>query len=124
MSFQRIARRFWMSAAALAVCAGLSAHAADAPEAAAPAVPQAVAPATPADSKPVAAEASAPVPAAPAQARPAPAAASSTSVRRFASSDRGFGGRQANVLKPVAVDRKSTRLNSSHSSVSRMPSSA
>ena len=26
--------------------------------------------------------------------------------------------------KPVAVDRKSTRLNSSHSSVSRMPSSA
>ena len=71
MSFQRIARRFWMSAAALAVCAGLSAHAADAPEAAAPAAPQAVAPATPADSKPVAAEASAPVPAAPAAVAPA-----------------------------------------------------
>ena len=71
MSFQRIARRFWMSAAALAVCAGLSAHAADAPEAAAPAAPQAVAPATPADSKPIAAEASAPVPAAPAAVAPA-----------------------------------------------------
>ena len=28
------------------------------------------------------------------------------------------------VLDPVMVDRKSTRLNSSHSSVSRMPSSA
>ena len=31
------------------------------------------------------------------------------------------GGRQ---LKPLALDRKSTRLNSSHFQVSRMPSSA
>ena len=28
------------------------------------------------------------------------------------------------LFEPVAIDRKSTRLNSSHSSVSRMPSSA
>ena len=36
------------------------------------------------------------------------------------------GGRDWNPLihVPIGLDRKSTRLNSSHSSVSRMPSSA
>ena len=35
----------------------------------------------------------------------------------------GFGRGKAREV-PAAIDRKSTRLNSSHSSVSRMPSSA
>ena len=34
------------------------------------------------------------------------------------------GGKMVAIAAPSALDRKSTRLNSSHSSVSRMPSSA
>ena len=36
----------------------------------------------------------------------------------------GFADMQKNLYQAVSKDRKSTRLNSSHSSVSRMPSSA
>ena len=36
----------------------------------------------------------------------------------------GFIFQSFNLLEALSVDRKSTRLNSSHSSVSRMPSSA
>ena len=35
-----------------------------------------------------------------------------------------YGGAEANVAVSLAVDRKSTRLNSSHEIPSRMPSSA
>ena len=37
---------------------------------------------------------------------------------------RDLGGDTADLVKRSIADRKSTRLNSSHSSVSRMPSSA
>ena len=37
--------------------------------------------------------------------------------------ERGYGTTLGNSLRRI-IDRKSTRLNSSHSSVSRMPSSA
>ena len=52
-----------------------------------------------------------------------------THDRRFnASENYGHAGWRVNgytaLGEPVATDRKSTRLNSSHSSVSRMPSSA
>ena len=36
----------------------------------------------------------------------------------------GFGVKRAGLAVPDSVDRKSTRLNSSHNVISRMPSSA
>ena len=48
----------------------------------------------------------------------------------FHSNDRGFGmnylmpRHKTWVLSRLAIDRKSTRLNSSHTDISRMPSSA
>lgn len=85
MSFQRIAHRSWVGATALALCAALSAHAADAPEAVTPPLPQAVAPAAvPAASAPQAATpatgeaTAAPASAAPAITAPATAAPATT----------------------------------------------
>ena len=109
-----------------------------APAAAPVAAPSAPAPAVqPAPSKPMPAvqAASAPQPAASAPINDAAhrAAHASPSVRQFArelgvdlSRVKGTGPKDRILREDVQayVDRKSTRLNSSHSSVSRMPSSA